>query len=47
MVSTQDGWKFGGAFLLDVQWYVEVQATEAGAGENGRFGLQLSGEEKH
>ncbi len=44
MVSTQDGWKFGrGTFLLDAgKWYVEVKATEAGAGENGRFGLQPS-----
>ena len=44
MLSTVDGWKFGrGTFLLEAgKWYVEVKATEAGAGENGRFGLQPS-----
>ena len=44
MFSTNDGWKFGrGTFLLEAgKWYVEVKATEAGAGENGRFGLQPS-----
>ena len=44
MLSTVDGWKFGrGTFLLEAgKWYVEVKATEAGSGQNGRFGLQPS-----
>jgi|TARA_B100001094_G_scaffold142116_1_gene137740 hypothetical protein len=43
-LTTVDGWKFGrGTFLLEAgKWYVEVKATETGAGENGRFGLQPS-----
>jgi len=43
-LTTVDGWKFGrGTFLLEAgKWYVEVKATEAGSGENGRFGLQPS-----